>query len=363
MSAFRAVRMRYERLGREEEALERLRELPGEWPDTDVLPAIWEFEIGKLVDRNETSRAIEKVDAFGKKYPAKVQGLMRLVVGQVRGRIEDLRGDPDRTEDLRNYKLVFDRFAEELYRNAAAKNLPAAKMYPIEQMRAESLLAGGKPAAALELFEKCADYDAKLRSAKAKQIDEEIARWIERTERARGGVTAIDMLSKEYFDLLGKHGYDVEDFGEAVSVRTAVEFLHKATVSEQQRERSAVVIDELLAALAALGRALKRDLPMDAGNVRGLARAHRAMKNYKGDGALKRYSELVEGIDRSRYSALYWSVQLERCQCLLEAFQTDKEQLKRLSVLIRQLRLEDPAMGGLYDRFNTLELEVLRLKR
>ena len=327
-----------------------------------MLPAIWEFEIGKLVERNETARAIEKVDAFGKKYPDKVQGLMRLVVGQVRKRVEDLRNDPDRTEELQNYRLVFDRFAEALHRDSVERGLPAEKMYPVEQMRAEALLVG-KPSAALKLFQKCADYDAKQRTVRAERIDDETARRIERIKRTGGDVGAVDSLSKEYFDLIREYGFDVGDFSEAVRVRTAVRLLKESTASEQQQKWSVAVVEELAEGFRALGEARKRSLPIDAGNVRGLARAHRAMKNYRGDGALKLYSELVEGIDRARHPALYWSVQLERCECLLEAFRTDKEQLKRLGVLIRQLRLEDRTMGGLYDRFNALDRRLGELKR
>jgi len=97
-----------------------------------------------------------------------------LVVRQIRGRIDELWNDPDKAEELKTFKAAFHRLAEELFDSASKNNLSPEKMYPIEQMWAEAILAGGKNEDALKFFEKCAAYDAAICDEKNAVIDNEI---------------------------------------------------------------------------------------------------------------------------------------------------------------------------------------------
>ena len=71
-------------------------------------------------------------------------------------------------------------------------------------------------------------------------------------------------------------------------------------------------------------------------------------------------SGLVDGIDKSAQAGLYWTIQLERCTCMLDAFRADNDQLHRLGILVRQLRLEDSAMGGLRGKFDAIAAQTGR---
>jgi len=359
LAAFWATKVLYEKLSQQFAALERLKRLPQEWPGTEVLPIIWEFEISKLVEQEQTADAIEKVEEFRRKYPTKAEDLIQLVVQQIRRRIEALRDDPSKAAELKTYQGVFDRFAGELFASAVKKNLPPDKMYPIEQMRAESLLEGSKPDEAMKLFQKCSDYDAKRRQAMEKRIDKDFDARIAAARRARGNTELTKKAANEYFKLLESYGRRAEDVAEAVNLTKAIEFLEQSNTSEQQEERLKVVDRTLLEALTALAKARKRELPVDAVNIRGLARANRALKNYPK--AMELYKGLVDGMDKAEHPNMYWSVQLERCRCMLEAFRDDKPQLKRLKILIRQLRMADAQMGGLFGGFNAVQAEVDKL--
>ncbi|HUU58146.1 MAG TPA: hypothetical protein VMZ50_01275, partial [Phycisphaerae bacterium] len=81
----------------------------------------------------------------------------------------------------------------------------------------------------------------------------------------------------------------------------------------------------------------------DARNVLGLARTHRALKDYRK--ATELYKKMVGGVDRTR-PELYWTVHLEFCQTVLEGYADDPQEMKRLRLYIRRLQLEDPGMGG-----------------
>ena len=120
-----------------------------------------------------------------------------------------------------------------------------------------------------------------------------------------------------------------------------------------------MVVEKAHQGHVALREAIKATFAIDAANIQGLARAHRQLKQY--DEALKRYRDLVNGIDPSEHPALYWSSQLERCQCFAEAFGDDPEAMKKLVTLIRQLKIEDPKLGGLYGRFNVIQGRATRL--
>jgi hypothetical protein len=68
---------------------------------------------------------------------------------------------------------------------------------------------------------------------------------------------------------------------------------------------------------------------------------------------------LVDGLAGG--SAAYWNAELEYCQCLLEGFAADGVAMKGLLVRLKQLRMEDPGMGGLKDRFEAIESRASEL--
>lgn len=351
-AAFRAATVLYQTLAHQALAMEQLKHLPQQWPDTEILPAVWEFEISKLVERKQTDQAIKKVDAFSKKHPGQARQLIRLVVRQIRKKIDQLRSDPAKADKLKTYQEVFHRFAEELFADAQAKGLAAEQMYPYQQTRAEAMLGVGKADEALEIFELCAAHDEAKTRAETQQIDEDIDRRISAAVSAAGNVTRTKQLADEHFSLISGGGAGASELRGAVRLAEAVRFLNKAADSTQQGERLQVVVDALIESLEKLRQARKRLIAVDAHNVLGQARAHRAMGNYPD--ALSHYNSFIAGLDRGKWSSVYWQVQLERCACYLDAYRGDPAQMRQLAVLIRQLALDDRMMGGLKDKFNAI---------
>jgi len=158
--------------------------------------------------------------------------------------------------------------------------------------------------------------------------------------------------------MLKNEGLTLAKSPESIKLKAAIEFLEISNTTAQQEKRLKVVIETLTGCFESIGKMRRRTQTIDAVNIMGLARAHAAMKNY--DKSLKFYGDLVKGIDRGEYPEFYWSAQLERSRCLLEAFRTDTDQMRRLGVLIRQLRLEDKSMGGLSEEFAAIDAQVVR---
>lgn len=285
--------------------------------------------------------------------------MIHLLLRQIRQRIRTLRDDPRRTEELGRYRAVYLRFSRDLHDRAGAQKLSPRWMYAFKKMYADALLEASRPAEALELFEQAAAYDAELRRREAGSVDEKFEEKLKAIDAAKQNIGLIKQLAAEYFAMLSASGLKVEDSPQAEALKSALDFLGSSQDTRREGLHLAVVVRKAKEAYVAMRDSLKSALPVDAENIHGLARAHRELKEY--DKALKRYGQLVRGIDRSRHPALYWSVQLDRCRCFLEACGDNAESMRRLVTLIRQLRIEDPRMGGLGGKFDAIAVRADRL--
>lgn len=356
---FYAAEILYNELDQRSRALQALKSLPARWPGTAILPDSEEFEIRKLLEASQIDRAIEKVEAFRQRYPRQGGQLIHLLLRQIRQRIRTLRDDPRRTEELGRYRAVYLRFSRDLHDRAGAQKLGPRWMYAFKKMYADALLEASRPAEALELFEQAAAYDAELRRREAGSVDEKFEEKLKAIDAAKHNIGLIKQLAAEYFAMLSASGLKVEDSPQAEALKSALDFLGSSRDTRREGLHLAVVARKAKEAYVAMRDSLKSALPVDAENIHGLARAHRELKEY--DKALKRYGQLVRGIDRSRHPALYWSVQLDRCRCFLEACGDNAESMRRLVTLIRQLRIEDPRMGGLGGKFDAIAVRADRL--
>lgn len=358
LAEFGAARVLYEKLGRKGESLVRLRNLAARWPHTDALQMAWEFEIAKLVEQERTDEAISKVEMFNQEYPAESEGLIRLVASQLLRRIENMRRDSSNAKRLKAYGEVFRRFSEKLISGAEQRKLPPGEVYPLRQMQAEAMLAVGKPDQALALFKRCAAYDASERAKAARRIDNEIDERIASARSARMETDAVRDMVNEYYASVEACGLASREVGPGDRLAKAVQHLQVSPNLPERAARHKVVVEVLVEGLESLRKVLKRSLPIDAHNTLGMARANVSKGDY--GSALGHYSRLVGNMDVSAGSEMYWRAQLERCECMLKAFQEDAKELKRLRVLVRQLELADRAMGGLREEFLQVRLKADR---
>lgn len=117
---------------------------------------------------------------------------------------------------------------------------------------------------------------------------------------------------------------------------------------------------------------LAREEPDDAGNVWGIARAHRqlaaavtdpAQRQSHHAAAVQAYMRLISGLAPERFPAeqwrgetarAWWRAQLELAQTLVEAFAEQPAQMRAMGIRIDQLRRQDPNFGGLLPQFNAV---------
>ena len=103
----------------------------------------------------------------------------------------------------------------------------------------------------------------------------------------------------------------------------------------------------------AIFRALAQSRPDDVRNLQGMARCHWVDRSYGSAVAL--YQQALDGLDRRTLPDPWWRTQLMLARCLLEATRGDTVQRKRLSVRLKQLRLQDSSFGGYAGRFERLQ--------
>jgi len=349
-AAFQASVIEYDNLGMKAEALGRIALLPSAWPGTPVLRSVAEFEIRKLVEQGEVGQAIEKVENFRRQYPDEASELLSLVLENVRGRIGEMHRRAEMADELKRYREVYLSFARDLYTRAEQSQADPQQLYRLRQMYADALLENAQADEALELFQKCAAEDEAQRTRETHRIEQEF-------EGKRRALAAAGRNVPRLEDLAESHRKQALQLGlaetaEMAGLRHALRQLKETEDVELRRRKAADVTRALKAAYDSLEQAIRNSLPVDANNVRGLARCYRAKKQYAD--ALKQYLALVRGLDASRHPTLYWEAQLEYCQTVLEGFAGDKDAMERLLIRIRQLQLEDGNMGGLRGKFMTV---------
>ncbi len=305
-----AAEILYDLPGRRSEAMALLRTLPDRWPETSAAELSAEFEIRKLLEQGQTAAAVTRARQFHSQRPGKDQQLLQAVLIRVRQRIGQLRGRPEKAWQLTRFRKDTLHLAEALYQGC--RQLPIQERYFATQMLAEALLENGQPAQAAELFRQCLDYD--------------MARQAEADTPAESAL---------------KEG------------RPAPE---KSRNSPEELERSA---DGIEATYKAQHERQEARVGLDAGNLFGLARAYRSLGRF--NESLDYYQRLLAGLSPVAEPALYWRGELEYCQCLLKGFANQKDVMRKLGVRIRQLRIQDPEMGGLAETFLAVQLQVSRL--
>ena len=348
-AGFEAIVLRHEYLGQPEEVV--LRDLDKlvsaeVWKGTDILLNAKEYEIRILVEspRDRTEEAVRKVEAFLKQYPKEAGGVLGLVVQRIRERIKQLRKDARTVTELERYRKTYLTFARALERIAVRDDFRGVRLYLTKQSLADALTEAGQPAEAMKYWQDCFTADQQRRDAEAKRIDEEFSPRIQKVEDAGRNPAILHALADEYFRLLTERRIRVEDTRTARAVQSALADMDAVGHDPDLRDaRAAAAAEKLKEALTGLRDQSRRRLAIDARNVLGLARTHRALKDYRK--ATEFYKKMVGGVDRTR-PELYWTVHLEFCQTVLEGYADDPQEMKRLRLYIRRLQLEDPGMGG-----------------
>lgn len=353
---FTAAMVRYEHLGQEDQALAVIRQLPQKWPNTRVLLVAKEYEIRKLIERQQTDAAVAQINQLKAQRPEQAQDLMQLVINQLRARISQLRNDPAQSAQLDKTRKTYIDFATQLLE----KNKDAAPQaqYSFKQMYADALLENGKAQEALTLFEALNGVEKTRRAEKEKIVDTEVDAMVVQMNKVKDSRAGIEKLAEDFPAQVQKEGIDPERKGYARALKVSLNYFKQANQADATDVafRTKQLEEKLKEAYSDLRKDLKNTIPTDSVNIYGLARSYRLMKKY--NESIANYQLLTNGIDAVRYRLQHWQAQLEYCQCLLEGFKADKKSMRNLTLLIRDYRQKDAELGGLAKEFEKLEAQA-----
>jgi tetratricopeptide (TPR) repeat protein len=364
---FIRARLLYEQMDQRRLAMEALEQLPQRWPNTSVLVAAQQMRIQKLIEESgeagqsaKLDRAIEMVNKFRDDHPAEAEALMSLTVNEIRQRIDQLRL-AGRDADARKYGEAYLKFAKVLYDKAASEKVEAEKMYGIQQMYADALLAAGNAEDAIKLFEQCRQINERRREQRLEQVSQRYKALISQCREASTNLTRLQGLAKQYFERLKALGIDKASVGPAMNVEIALQQLSKVQQDNPQAQPEAMSLLSrvLVEAYEHLQGIEKNSIPTDATNLHGLARAKAQMGNHAE--SLELYKQLLGGLNASRHAALYWRLQLEQAETIVAGFADDARSMRRLAYRIVQLREQDRQMGGLFERFEAVRTQASKL--
>ena len=138
-------------------AIEHVNGLAQRWPgQKDILERAEAWNIGVMLENNQTARAIEAFQSFRQTNPDKANLMITIVVRVIRGRLadlrdEELRGVKDHQAELQKMREVYLQFARQAY--DATASAAAKDRYAYRQILAEALVENGKADEAITLFD------------------------------------------------------------------------------------------------------------------------------------------------------------------------------------------------------------------
>jgi hypothetical protein len=340
-------------LGRRDEAMALLAELPARWPGSSFLPQAVEFQAAKLLEGGQADQAVAAVETLGKDHPEQAQRLGRQLLEEMY-RHGGATSAPSATGPAQPWPAARLRLAEYLYRRCgtAAGGENAAFRYAY----AQALLDAGKTSEAVELLLACRKQAEEAADRQRSEIDAEVKAKLAAVEAAAGDVARLRAMAAELLAEMDAAGLKPHASRGGWAIRGALAALDGAVAPDQQQR----LVDQLASALAQgyrqLGEARKQALAAPGDILLDLARAYGDMGRF--EEAAQLYGRLVEGLDAQRDPAAYWTAELGYCRSILAARRQDKRAMKSLVVRIAQLKQQDPALGNLAEQFGDIEAQA-----
>ncbi|MGA2265236.1 MAG: hypothetical protein ABSH10_02265 [Phycisphaerae bacterium] len=339
-------------LGRRDEAMALLADLPARWPGSNFLGQAVEFQAAKLLEAGQPAQAVAAVESLGKDHPDQAQALGRRILEEMYRRggaasAPSSAGPPP-------WAAARLRLAEYLYRRCGtpAGGENAAFRYAY----AQALLDAGKASEAAELLLACRKQAEEAADRQRGQIDSEVKAKLAAVEAARGDVAKLRAMAAALLAEMDAAGLKPHASRGGWAVGGALAALDGAVAPDQQQH----LVDQLAAALSQgyhqLGEARKQAVAAPGDILLDLARAYSDMGRF--EEAAQLYGRLAEGLDTRRDPAAYWAAELGYCRSILAARRQDKRAMKSLVVRIAQLKQQDPSLGNLAGQFEDIEAQA-----
>ncbi len=368
-----AARLLSDVLGRPDEAMALLAELPQRWPGSDLLVDGMEIQAVLLLEQGRVTEAVAAVEVLGKDRPAQALALGRRLLEQMRR-----RGGSEKSSSQPWVEGRF-RLAEYLYHRCGATEGQDAAA--IRHAYAQALLQAGRTTEALELLLQCRKQAEQDAAQQSREIDTELATKLSAISAARGDVARLRGMAAELLKDLDSAGLvsaspwraglnpqargpqrDLSRGGapsrSGWAVRGALAALDGAISADQEQR----ILEQLALALESGYRQLatekKQALAVPGDLLEDLARAYSDLGRF--DQATQIYGQLTEGLDVAQDPSAYWNAELGYCRCILAARRQDKRAMKSLVVRIAQLKQQDSTMGNLAEQFTAIQSQAER---
>ena len=360
----RAAELTDDPLDNAPQASQELSGLPDKWPDAPgMVTRSVEREIRILIKRGLTGQAVEKMEQFLKDHPDEAEGLIALVVKEVRDDITRLRYEQERQDQLHARQQEYFSLASRLF--AGVADLPIGERYVQTQVYAESLVEVDRPEEAKKHFQECKDYRQALGEEFLAELAREYTRKkdnleeAERIKKIDDRREAIEKLKDEFLETVEKAGIDLSSTVGTINDAWDEAADADGKSADQQKDELAEVVRYLWRGYR---KFYERPAPVDPTNDFGLARCMSATGDDEGAAII--YAKLISGIKEAEHPDLYWSIQLERVRCSLAAYHDDRERLIGLQTLLKSLRVRSSHSFGRPQYkvgFEQLEREVDKL--
>lgn len=342
-----AARLLLDVLGRRDEGMALLGELPTRWAGAGVLGAALEFHAAKLLEGGRVEEAIDAVELLGADRPAQALDLGRRLLA-------DMSEHCTTADPSIAWVQGRVRLAEYCYRRCD----PSAQVEvaAFRQAYAEALLDAGRAGEALELLLACRDAAEAQAAQRREQIDAELAERLAAVEAARGDAGALRALAGALMGELDAAGLKPQDSRTGSAVQGVLAELDGAASPGRQRGLGEQLVSALRDGYRQVAQAKKQAVPARGDILLSLARAYAELG--RSTEAAELYGRLAEGLDPAKDAAAYWQAELGYCRCILASRHQDERAMKSLAVRIAQLRLRDPQLGGLGEQFAAIQSQV-----
>lgn len=350
-----AARILADVLDRRADALALLNELPSRWPGSRLVADALAFHAQTLLADGQVDQAVSAVQALGKARPAHARSLGRRLLDDMTRRFATSAPTTGPAADPSSPWVAGRvRLAEYLCRSAESDS--SDDLSALRQAYAESLLDARRPAEAMDLLLKCRDQADAQSATRRRQIDADLAAKLAAVTAARRDLAKLRALAAQLLADLTAAGLNPTDSRGGWAVRGALAALDGAAPPEEHDR----LLDQLASALEdghrQLAQLAAQAFPAPGDVLSDLARAYADLGRH--EDAAQVYAKLTEGLDPRQDPAAYWAAELGYCRSILACRAADPRAMRSLVVRIAQLKVQDPALGGLADQFAAIESQA-----
>ncbi|HUS47010.1 MAG TPA: hypothetical protein VM098_02740, partial [Phycisphaerae bacterium] len=336
LAALRSVVLLYDksRRDKDDQALKQARdqvraiETHEQWKGTafadeaTILKYLWGFELGEPGELEGLRAIMNDKEKAEKLLPG---------IRKVRDDTRDEKVKPGIRGDKGEYIERYKELSRLAYERTEGQPKENAEKHSALLVYADALFEAGEADAALAKWQEAKAIDDLRVKKEGDLVDAKVDGLLRQLKDSSDSLDALAVLAKKCVDTFK------EDKARAFGTAAAQLERYWPTARVDDVGTLAKAIEEACSEY----RQLEKDtIAAEATVVEGLARTYRLAGRYADAKPLYERLMTVLGRPRSDSDRRYWSIQREYCECWLNVLKTDKEEMKRLSAYIKQIKAE-----------------------